>query len=424
MTTINSSEFNSTVNQLQSVFRQIGTSSMGEYSTYINSVFSIGGSIEQIATGNENQKVAGVQNLIEQAMNLVNKLVNIQADANNKVKANKEKAEKVSEKATQTEQELNSSMQEISQEIEGQTLIVNDATATIQETQEALAAKEEKINQIFTQIQQLQEALKNATTIEQKRQLLDQIGVLGADITSLMADFSTYQETLESATSVVEGAFTAIETAKGNAVQKQQDGQLKIVENVQEATEATTSTASTQAEGVKNISLGTALEGAAAGGTIIPFAGVALASNSAQKGAELISAGTVETTGSISNLNKLLQGIGNISNNTQLLSTFKTAIGGALGNFNTTIGSWNTAVEPLITSIGTIASANIGEQAATLQTAVTTDHQTLDNIEKGETQNDKTKASIINPNGETQNANLTDDPSSLVTPTIKLSFGI
>ena len=177
MTTINSSEFNSTVNQLQSVFRQIGTSSMGEYSTYINSVFSIGDSIGQIATGNENQKAAGVQNLIEQAMNLVNKLVNIQADANNKVKADKEKAEKVSEKATQTEQELNSSMQEISQEIEGQTQIVNDATATIQETQEALAAKKEKINQIFTQIEQLQEALKNATTIEQKRQLLDQIGV-------------------------------------------------------------------------------------------------------------------------------------------------------------------------------------------------------------------------------------------------------
>ena len=424
MTTINSSEFNSTFNQLQGILGQIGSSSMREINPYINSVFSIGGSIEQIAKGDNSQKATAIQNLINQAVNLVSKLVNIQADANNKVKADKEKAEKVSEKATQTEQELNSSMQEISQEIEGQTQIVNDATATIQETQEALAAKEEKINQIFTQIQQLQEALKNATTIEEKRQLLDQIGVLGADITSLMADFSTYQETLESATSVVEGAFTAIETAKGNAVQKQQDGQLKIVENVQEATEATTSTVSTQAEGVKNISLGTALEGAAAGETIIPFVGAALASNTAQKGAELISAGTVETTGSVSNLNKLLQGIGNISNNTQLLSTFKTAIGGALGNFNTTIGSWNTAVEPLITSIGTIASSKIGEQAATLQTAVTTDHQTLDNIENGETQNDKPKASIINPNGGTQNANLTDDPSSLVTPTIKLSFGI
>ena len=84
---------------------------------FINSVFSIGDSIGQIATGNENQKVAGVQNLIEQAMNLVNKLVNIQADANNKVKADKEKAEEVLEEATQTEQELNSSMQEISQEI-------------------------------------------------------------------------------------------------------------------------------------------------------------------------------------------------------------------------------------------------------------------------------------------------------------------
>lgn len=424
MTTINSSEFNSTVNQLQSVFRQMGTSSMGESSTYINSVFNIGDSIGQIATGNENQKAAGVQNLIDQAMNLVNKLVNIQADANNKVKADKEKAEKVSEKATQTEQELNSSMQEISQEIEGQTQIVKDATATIQEKQEALAAKEEKINQIFTQIQKLQEDLKNATTIEQKRQLLNQIGVLGAEITSLMADFSSYQETLETASSTVEGAFTAIETAKGNAVQKQQDGKLKIVENVQEATKATTSTASTQAEGVKNISLGTALEGAAAGEAIIPFVGATLASNTAQKGAELISAGTVETTGSVSNLNKLLQGIGNISNNTQLLSTFKTAIGGALGNFNTNIGSWNTAVQPLITSIGTIATSKIGEQAATLQTAVKTDNQTLDKLEKGETQKDKPKVSIINPNGETQNTNLTDDPHSLVTPTIKLSFGI
>ena len=49
MTAINSSEFNTTVNQLQGVFKQLGSSAMGEYGTYVNSVFAIGGSIEQIA---------------------------------------------------------------------------------------------------------------------------------------------------------------------------------------------------------------------------------------------------------------------------------------------------------------------------------------------------------------------------------------
>lgn len=424
MTTINSSEFNSTVNQLQGIFNKIGSSSMGEYSFYVNSVFSIGDSIGQISNGNESQKVAGVQNLIDQAMNLINKLVNIQADAKEKVKDDEKKAEKVTEEAAQVEQELNSDMQEISQEIDGQRKIVSDATETIQKTQEELAAKEENIKQIFDEIKQKQEQLKKATSLDEKRQLLNEIGALGSSISTLMADFSTYQETLENATSVVEGAFTAIENAKGNAVQKQQDGQLKIVENVQGAAEATKSTASTQADGVKNISLGTALEGAAAGETIIPFVGVALANNTAQKGAEFISAGTIETTGSISNLNDLLQGIGKIKNNTQLLSTFKTAIGGALGNFNTTIGSWNTAVQPLITSIGTITSAKIEEQTTELQTAVVTDNQTLDKFEKGETQSEGAQGPVTKPNGGTQNANLTTDPYNLITPNVKLSFGI
>ena len=110
-----------------------------------------------------------------------------------------------------------------------------------------------KINEIIKQIQTEQEALKNATTIEEKRAILGTIETLGLDISSLMADISSYQETLENATSVVEAAFTNIETAKGNAVQKQQDGQLKIIENTQEAAEATSSTVATQAEGVKNI---------------------------------------------------------------------------------------------------------------------------------------------------------------------------
>lgn len=424
MTSINTSEFNTTVYQLQGIFKQLGSSAMGEYGTYVNSVFAIGGSIEQIANGNESQKSAAIQSLINQAMNLVNKLVNIQASANNKVREDREKARKVEEEAVATEQELNSNMQQIGSEIDGQTQIVENASLEIQESQEALAAKEEKINKIIKQIQTEQEALKNATTIEEKRAILGTIETLGLDISSLMADISSYQETLENATSVVEAAFTNIETAKGNAVQKQQDGQLKVIENTQEAAEATSSTVATQAEGVKNITLGTALEASATAEIFIPIVGGVVSSQSAQKGAELIAAGTTETTGSLTNLQSLLQGIGKVSNNTQLLSTFKTAIGGALNTFNSSIGSWNAAVQPMITSIGSLTSGAIDEQVAVLQGAVEADNQTLDSYQKGESKPAGPQVTITNTDGESVFADNTGDPYRLITPNVKLSFGI
>ena len=414
-----SSEFNNTLNQLQGIFNQLGGSSI-KGGSYVNSIFNITGSVEQIVNGDTNQQAAGVQNLVKEAMSLLEKLVNIQGKADKKVKEDAENAEEVVDEAQKIEAELNTALTKTGEQISAQTKIVNTATETINEAQKELQAKQEKINDIIEQIQEKQNELANAKTTNDQKELLQEISDLGVSITNLTSDITTYQETISGAAQNIENAVVEIETAKGNAVKIQENGELQITAATQEAVETTSDIATTQADGVKNITLGTALEGSTAAESVVPVVGGVLAGNTAQKAAELTAAGTKETTGSVGNLRTLLQGIGGIAENTQLLATFKNAIGGALGNFNTAVDVWNTAINPVITSIGSFTSENgYIAQAENLSQVITGDYSRIEKAEQGaQTSNNNATEKKEN----SQNTNTTVAVEDLETP--KFKFGI
>ena len=149
------------------------------------------------------------------------------------------------------------------------------------EAQEELAAKQEQINQIIQQIQEkqkaLEEAYKNGDTTTQKV-LLDEIYALGMSITELTASTAVIQENFEEACQWVTDAYTVIETAKGNAINVQNDGQKQIIQSVQLATEASASTAQTQADGVKNIATGEALLTGSTVSVAVPVLGAVVSS--------------------------------------------------------------------------------------------------------------------------------------------------
>ena len=89
-------------------------------------------------------------------------------------------------------------------------------------------------------------------------------------------------------------------------------------------------------------------------------------------------AGSTRKTSSAQNLQTVLTGIGKLGENVALLTQFDTAIGGAMEDFNGYVGDWNTALEPVITSIGSFT----GEEGVIatneqLQKAVTTDMSNL-----------------------------------------------
>ena len=421
MTSINTNaDFNSTLNQLKGVFYQLGGSSI-KGGTYVNSIFGIAGSVEQIASGDEAQKSSGIQSLINHALSLIEKLGSIQKKAENDVKKDQKGVEEIDKNAQQLETQLNNNILEQGNLINGQTEIVNNATHEIQEAQQDLQEKQEAINEIIEQITAKQKELAEASTIEEKRNLLDEIQELSVQISAQLVDIADYQAAVSDAATSLQSAVTEIETAKGNIVEIQQDGQMKIVENAQQGAEVTSEVSATQVEGVSNIAAGEALLASGTAAKAIPIIGPIAGTGAEQKGADLIAGGTTQTAGSLGNLRELLQGIGKIASNSQLLQTFTKTIGSALGAFDSAVGAWNSSIDPVITSLGSFSSNDIQGQVAELDNAITIDEQVLNSQESGE---GDAHTTIVNEgNGEDDLVSVED--GELQTPKVQLrSFGI
>ena len=109
-----SSEYNSTTNQLMGLLSQIdsmGGSSAGSFG--VGSIFSIQNNIEQIKSDDAQTKANGIINLANQALNLIKKIGNLQAAAQEKVKKNSKEADDLVKDTEKTKAELNQSMFDI-----------------------------------------------------------------------------------------------------------------------------------------------------------------------------------------------------------------------------------------------------------------------------------------------------------------------
>lgn len=409
-----SSEFNSTASSLKTILGQFDSDS--QIGSLGSNALSIWNSVEQIQSDDAQVQANGILNLVDKAMGLVKKLANLQAAAQDKVAQNSKDANEVIEDNRKTEAELNQSMFDIGQEISTHADTVKDATAQMEKAQEDLNKTQEQINEIIKQIEEKQAELTNTVDPEEQKALLDEIYSLGMSITELTASTAEIQEAFDTASETIIKAVDNIETAKGNSVEIQTEGQQQIIKGVQEATQTGAETAATQASGVSDIATGEAIVASSTATNFIPVAGAAISSTAAQKGQELISAGTTKTTGSLTNLQKVAQGIGGLQNNTILLSTFENAIGGALKSFDDMVGGWNNVVTPLITSLGTLGTEGVyTTQAQSLAETVLKDQETI-------TEYQEQNPPVNTKKEETTGAEDKNLPYELETP--KFKFGI
>ena len=420
-----SSEYNSTTNQLMNLLGQIdsmGSSSAGSFG--IGSIFTIQNNIEQVKSNDPQTKVNGIMNLAQQAMSLINKIANLQAAAKDRVNKDSKKANNLVEDTEKTKAELNQSMFDIGEEIDAQSDIVKDATAQMEKAQEDLNKTQEQIKEIIKQIEEKQAELANTTDPEKQKALLDEIYGLGMSITELTASTANIQEAFDTASETIIEAVDNIETAKGNSVEIQTEGQQQIVKGVQDATQATSETAATQVSGATDIATGEAIVASGTAASLIPGAGAVISTTAAQKGQELIAAGTTKTTGSVGNLQKIAQGIGGLQNNTTLLSTFENAIGGALKSFDDMVGGWNNVVTPLITSLGTLGiEGAYATETYSLVETVLADKETIAEYQEQNpsTQNQAGKTNTDTTGLTSSNEN---DKKAYELQTPKFSFGI
>lgn len=412
MFSINSNpDIKSYLKQAEGIFGQI--EGFGEASTYVNSVWDIGSNINNIANGNEQQKASAIQGLINNLTSLIEKIANKEANAaRREVQQNKKAAEAFNNAGEESRSELTNALEEISGEIENQTGVVTDSVKELEKANKEIEKSQEKINKIIVKIQEKQQELANTQDPKEQAKLLQQIQGLSAGIIEITASVADIQARVESASSNVENAVTEIETAKGNSVEITEDHQMKIQQLALEGAQNLQQNVQTQATGTVNNATGQAAQAAAEAASSNVISGTSVAPKLYQVANDQQRAGSTRTTGAVTNLRSVLQGIGGLTDNLSLLTTFNTSIGGALQDFAGHVGSWNTYLEPTIESIGSFST--IQGEAITLQENVKTDVESIgyEINEKGKVEKAETE--------ETQNVN-SNETSELLTPNATLT---
>ena len=377
---IGSSEYNALIGQMQGIFGQLSSMGAIKGGSYLNSIWGVAGNVEGLVTGNDAQKASALQGLINNVLSIVEKLGNQEAArARKEVKEGEKKAQELTAEQKKALSELDQSLEEIGSDIDNQRSIVDTANGTLDASQQKLEEKQELINEIIEQIQEKQQELASTTDPETQKAILSEIQGLSGQIAGIVAEIETIQADVQTAKEEVETAVTDIETAKGNAVEIQENGTLKVTELAQQGAQEVAETSQTQAAGVQNGVVAKALEAQAAASNFIPVAGGAASAKLSQTAVDQEMASGVRTAGALGNLRTLMQGIGGLTENTNLLVTFQNAIGSALDVFDRYVGDYNTKIEPLITSIGSfVGDGDIAVTKSELDSAVEAD---LSNIE-------------------------------------------
>ena len=196
----------------------------------------------------------------------------------------------------------------------------------------------------------------------------------------------------------------------------EQNGEAQIQQLSKDASQAVGDVAKTGQEGTINEVTAVEAEASAqaAGSNVV--SGATIAPKLYRIANDQQQAGNTRLSGIQGNINQLAQGIGNLSNSKSIVRDFKYSIGNSLGNYGKAIGAWDTSIQPVIQSIGSIAV--VGTALEDLDNAVETDLTTLNAnpVQNNEEENEEKD----NTSDDKSNNNL-----EFETPKVKLSgFGI
>lgn len=372
----------SNIRELQGLMGQFGQfGGSCEASSWFNSAFDVAGNLEQIDSGSAEQKASGIQNLINKALSLVEKITNQESQvARKEVKTNSENTQKLNSKSENAKAEITRDFNGIASGISEEEGVIKAANEEIAKAQEEIAKKQKEIEEKVNQINDAQKALAGTTNKTEQKDLLDKISRLSGEIAQSVESIATIQQIVEDASAEVADSVSYIESLKGNAVEIQENGETKIQQLSQEAAKNVQANTQTQTKAVINQATGEGAKNAAQVAATNVLTGTSVAPKLYRVAIDQELAGTTRNAGAAANLTHLLQGIGKINDNASLLQSFNTSIGSALNSYKDYVGEWNKRIPDVITSLGSFDGENgINSQLETLNTAIKTDNQTLGN---------------------------------------------
>ena len=352
MTSVNS---NFDLGQLKSLYSQLDSytgGQLGSSNTYVNSIFSLSGSIEEVANGNDQQKVNGIQNIIKNILSLLEKIGTSEAKtAKTEASNTAKKTEDLKTRSEKLSISLEEDFSNASSEIEKQTGILNEANTQLTETDRALKEQEKQIQEKIEEINKKQQELANAKTPEEQAALLGEIQILAGAVKGFAEAKVAQSETVDNLTEVVEDTSNDVATATEEMVGAIQVGSEEIAELTNDATNLGKTLSETSVRATENVTNKVALEAAAtASKTNIITAGGSFEIE--QKAKDQGQAAIERFQNIATNGQKIATGIGTLSNTATLLGQYNESTKVALTNFSTALGSWNATIPSTIKSLG------------------------------------------------------------------------
>lgn len=383
----NISELNNLFAQINQISGdKIGTQKFADGSMSFNDVAWFSNAVQGLGSDSTpEQKAANIQGLVKKALSIFEKFANSEAKAAQKeVKNETKKSEELLKKSQEVGVALEGKFTDIASSIEEQTSIVEDASKLIKETQKSLEEKQKQIEELAKQIEEKQKSLEGKTPKEQAV-ILGEIQGLAAAIANIGISIQEDNENLQNLTTTVENTSKNIDDAAQQMTVIEQDGAAQIQQLGQQAGAITAEVSQTGVTGGTNKVTGIAAEKAANAASSNVFTGASVAPKLHQLAQDQGAAGNTRISSIAGNINRIAQGIGGLNNAAQIISNFQNSIGGAVDNYAAAYGSWNTAVEPVITSIGSLTA--ITEGVEELNEAVETDLASVGNVSDKENEN-------------------------------------
>lgn len=444
--TVDVSQLNNLFSQITTMTGSLGNTQIGKSGMSYNDIAWLANAVGTVAMdgASSNQKASAVQNIIQKAMSIVETLVcNAEQAAKKEVKQETTKAQAILAKSENLGAQLDGDLTDIKTNIEAQSGIVEEASEALVEVQEAIAEKQEELAELAEQIQEKQQQLAETEDTNEKVAILAEIQGLSAQVAGIILEVQAQQQELNYLTAAVDDTTEDIEASTQKLAETEQEGLQELSEGYQESVSSATEVTATAATGAGNQATSVALQAAGEAAESNVITGATIAPQLFRSSADQQGAATERLTSIAQNISTLAQGIGGLQNSSQILASFKNSIGSALNGYADLVGSWDSQLEPVITSIGSLE----GVQAAVteLQEDVKTDLGSLgfkfdkqgetkemNFIDKRRYKREQSKASANNTNSgltEVQDGNqeVGSQENTLLTPTFdstKLRFGL
>lgn len=374
------------VSQLNNLFKKIdsvsggtGSKPIGNTGVSYNDIAWFANAVTTASTEEltPEQKASMVNGLVEKALKIFESVMgNREAQAAKKETDKETKAtQELLEKSKNLEAQLEGDLSAIQGNIEAQTAIITEAQGLLTKTQDAITEKQKQIEEKIKQIEEKQTALRNAKTDEEKAAILAEIQGFAVEIAEISATIEVDSENIANLTEAVDDTVVDIEASTQKLAETQEQGLQTLGEQAAEAGKQTADVVETSTTGNINKAEKEVLQKTAETSSSNPITGSTIAPKLYMAASDKEQAASTRLGSIQTNMNKIAQGIGGLSNATQVLAGFQNSIGGALNNYSEMFGQWEAQLQPVILSLGSFDTLATGLDE--LNTAVETDLETL-----------------------------------------------